>query len=328
MLFSVIVPVYNVEKYLDICVESVLSQTIEDFELILIDDGSTDKSGQMCDEYSKKDSRVKVIHKENSGASGARNLGIDNASGDYVMFLDSDDFWNRDDSLKLLAEKINLQNSDIVIFGCTDWNMNTNETVVSRSGYDLDLINKGDVKESLHYLLSKKMLPGGPTIFTVKRSIVEDSQIRFHLGIQDEDYDFVLNIFNSCKHISAIDEPFYTYRKGREGSITGSSNIKMIYGIEYTINKWLPICEKMKDEVLTRDFLNYIAFVYTTGFVVCGRMNKENRQKALKIMDKYKSVLKYGYWKKTKITRYAVNLIGSKLFSILAAKYFDKTHIF
>ena len=89
---SVIVPVYNVEKYLSECIDSILAQTFRNFELILIDDGSKDKSGEICDGYALKESRIKVIHKENGGACTARNIGLANASGKYVSFVDSDDF--------------------------------------------------------------------------------------------------------------------------------------------------------------------------------------------------------------------------------------------
>lgn len=89
---SVIVPVYNVEKYLSRCIDSIISQTFSDFELILVDDGSTDSSGKICDEYGKKDGRVKVIHKRNGGLSSARNCGLENAKGNYICFVDSDDW--------------------------------------------------------------------------------------------------------------------------------------------------------------------------------------------------------------------------------------------
>ena len=90
-LISVIVPVYNTEKYLHRCIDSILAQTFTDFELLLIDDGSTDSSGEICDDYAAKDSRVRVFHKENGGVSSARNLGLDNAQGEWITFVDSDD---------------------------------------------------------------------------------------------------------------------------------------------------------------------------------------------------------------------------------------------
>ncbi len=90
-MITVIVPVYNVEDYLENCIDSILNSTCDDFELILVDDGSTDKSGLICDHYKPKENRIKVIHKENSGVSGARNMGLDNAQGDYISFIDGDD---------------------------------------------------------------------------------------------------------------------------------------------------------------------------------------------------------------------------------------------
>ena len=93
---SVIVPVYNVENYLPRCVDSILSQSFTDFELILVDDGSPDNSGKICDEYAEKDNRVRVFHKPNGGVSSARNLGLDNALGEFVTFIDSDDYVGRE----------------------------------------------------------------------------------------------------------------------------------------------------------------------------------------------------------------------------------------
>lgn len=92
IMISVIIPIYNTEKYLSRYIESVLNQSYKNFELLLINDGSKDRSGDICDEYAKKDNRIKVFHKENGGVSSARNLGLDNAKGDYVCFIDSDDY--------------------------------------------------------------------------------------------------------------------------------------------------------------------------------------------------------------------------------------------
>lgn len=89
---SIIVPVYKAEKYLNRCIDSILAQTFTDWELLLIDDGSTDRSGDICDEYAKKDTRIRVFHKENGGVSSARNLGLDSAQGEWVTFIDADDY--------------------------------------------------------------------------------------------------------------------------------------------------------------------------------------------------------------------------------------------
>lgn len=325
-LFSVIVPVYNVEEYLEKCVQSVLSQSFGDFELLLIDDGSTDSSLSICRAFSEKDLRVKTYFFENSGASGARNAGLDIACGDYVVFLDSDDFWNGDNLLALLAEKIGFDFPDAVLFGCTDWNMNTGQSVVSRTGFDDKALSSGR-DEAMCYLLSKKLIPGGVYVFCSKRKVIEENKIRFKRGIQDEDYDYVLSVFSKCEKISAINEPLYTYRQGRGGSVTKSSSVALIRGIAYTLEKWLPAAFNIQNESLKKEYLNYLAFIYSTGFVFCGRMEKSQRAEALSIMKKHKGVLKFGYWKKTRLARLLISVFGMNLFSLAAAKYFNKTHV-
>ena len=113
-LISLVIPVYNVEKYLDKCMESVLAQTYDNFEVILVDDGSTDNSGKMCDEYAKRDSRVIVYHQQNSGVSVARNVGIENAKGEFISFIDSDDWIDKNYLQKLVSAQIKY-NADLTI---------------------------------------------------------------------------------------------------------------------------------------------------------------------------------------------------------------------
>ena len=125
-LVSVIIPVYNVEKYLKQCVDSVIGQTYRDLEIILVDDGSTDHSGDMCDKYAEKDYRVKVIHKENGGASSARNIGIAVVSGEYVYMPDSDDYIDTYCIEKLLNCAME-NNADLVFFNAYSFTDGSNE---------------------------------------------------------------------------------------------------------------------------------------------------------------------------------------------------------
>ena len=110
---SIVVPVDKVEAYLDECVQSVLSQSNPNFELILVDDGSPDRCGQMCDDYARADSRVRVVHKTNGGLSSARNAGTEIARGAYVIYLDSDDFWDESDALKNIALQLEQTHADV-----------------------------------------------------------------------------------------------------------------------------------------------------------------------------------------------------------------------
>ena len=321
MKFSVIVPVYKVEGYLEQCVESVLQQTYTDFELILVDDGSPDRCPEMCDELAEKDSRIKVLHKENGGASSARNAGLDIASGEYIMFLDSDDYWNDENALQEVYDKAKF-GTDIVIFGCTDWDIHTNKKVVSRSSYNQEIMQSNDKNMILHYLLSEKKLPGGPTVFMTRRDLIERLKIRFKEGITAEDYDWVLSIFLNASNFAAIDDPFYTYRKRQEGSVTTSSQLNIINGISYTLDKWIVESEKISSSVVRRDVLNYLAHIYTTGVIMIARLSSENKKIAIESLKTYKNILKTSYWKKTKAVRFSLAIFGYRITAYMTNKAF------
>lgn len=125
-LISIIVPVYNVEKYLNKCIDSIINQTYKNIEIILVDDGSTDNSGKICDEYLLRDSRIKVIHKNNGGLSSARNEGINISSGEYIGFVDSDD-WVEPNMYEEMYKKILYSNADIV--DCGYWKEYENKSI-------------------------------------------------------------------------------------------------------------------------------------------------------------------------------------------------------
>ena len=321
MKFSVIVPVYKVEGYLEQCVESVLQQTYTDFELILVDDGSPDRCPEMCDNFSQKDTRIKVIHKKNGGLSSARNAGLDIATGDYVVFLDSDDFWNDENALQEVYDKAKF-GTDIVIFGCTDWDIHTNKKVVSRSSYNQEIMQSNDKNMILHYLLSEKKLPGGSTVFMTRRKIIERNSIAFKEGINSEDYDWVLEVFLNSDSFAAIDNPFYTYRKGRIGSITTVPNMKTINGIIYTVEKWIEKANTIDNDTIKRDVLNYLAHIYTTGVVMLARFKGKDKKMATKRLKVYEDVLKAAYWKKTKAVRFSLAIFGYRITAYMTNKAF------
>lgn len=199
-MISVIVPVYKAEKYLHRCVDSILAQTYTDFELLLIDDGSPDNSGAICDEYATKDSRVRVFHKENGGVSSARNLGLDNARGDIICFVDSDD-WTENDFLEIFKNKT----ADIVVQGY--YNMIATEILympIEQKDYkDVgEFLNTLQKADNLGYLWTK----------TFKRDIIESYRIRFNCSYKFcEDMDFILRYLFYCKTFTTINKGAYHY---------------------------------------------------------------------------------------------------------------------
>ena len=201
---SVIVPVYNVEQYLCRCIDSILAQSFPDFELLLIDDGSKDHSGEICDEYAQKDERVRVFHKENGGVSSARNLGLDNAKGEWISFVDADD-WVEEDYLK------NLQNTDekeIDLVECGYYN-------VSKNG-EIEVLPTFKDKDAKLYL--KKLFSYAPFyegylwVKLFKRSIIGKENLRFDINLHyNEDRVFIAKYLNFCKNIKTLPRCLYHY---------------------------------------------------------------------------------------------------------------------
>ncbi|MBR1676980.1 MAG: glycosyltransferase family 2 protein [Clostridia bacterium] len=196
-LISVIIPVYNVEKYLNRCVESILSQTYTNLEIILVDDGSTDSCPQICDEYAKKDARIKVVHKANEGLSSARNYGLDIAIGNYVSFVDSDDYVDLNYIEKLY---LHIDGVDISMFNAT---------------IDSAIFDK---YEAMEYLVKSLNNSASGKLYK-KRCI---GNVRFEEGrIHGEDYVFLAKVILQISQVRVFKCFAYHYEV-RQGSITHS----------------------------------------------------------------------------------------------------------
>ena len=208
-LISIIIPVYNVEKYLSECIDSVLCQTYEKFELILVDDGSSDNSGKVCDEYEEKDNRVRVIHKENGGVSSARNVGLDNSKGEYITFIDSDDTVDSQ-YLELMHNDIVAKKSDACYCRLCLFDDDSKIKVNSFLPKESNLSGKRKEKFLRKFFRGKYGYSSCKILYS--KSVLEnvrfDERIRFN-----EDFLFTLNAVLKCKSISSIDKVLYNYRK-------------------------------------------------------------------------------------------------------------------
>lgn len=213
-LISIIVPVYNVEQYLPRCIESLICQTYHNIEIILIDDGSPDKSGEICDEYARHDKRIVVIHKENGGLSDARNRGLDIAKGDYIMFVDSDD-WIEENSCETLCQLVLEYDADIVVFGLNTV-FSSGKTTRSKKGLT-GLVNKNMCMKFLMYNVSQ----GG--VFNYAWNKLYSSQLfkdlRFPIGRLAEDQDTTYKLIHKSQRIYVTNQALYNYYQ-RDGSIT------------------------------------------------------------------------------------------------------------
>lgn len=217
--FSVIMPVYNVENYLRRCVSSVLEQNFSDIEIILVDDGSTDNSGSLCDSLSRENPCIRVIHKENGGLSSARNAGIQAAKGKYIWFVDSDD-WVKSGSLKKLYEVTCKDAPDMVKFNCVRVT-ETHEITCSNA-----LPGTYDGEQIRHVLLQQAFYSAGKYILSAwahiyRREFICRNSLKFisERLVGSEDYLFNLEAIVKAERISVLADTFYYYEL-RQGSLT------------------------------------------------------------------------------------------------------------
>ena len=218
---SIIVPVYNVEKYLRECVDSILNQKFQDFELILVNDGSSDSSGLLCDEYSDKDTRIKTLHKKNGGQSSARNMGIDIAVGDYIGFVDSDD-WIHENMYEKLIKHGFEYGSDIV--ACNFW-------VMKKDGgfepYNKNTKNyEFTQSEAMAEIYKNKILTFSPCNKIYKSHLF--NKLKFIEGIILEDKDISYKLIYNSNKVSYIEECLYFYRYNNESTLRRSFSNKRL----------------------------------------------------------------------------------------------------
>lgn len=219
-LVSIIIPVYNVAPYLDRCVQSACNQTYRNIEIILVDDGSTDESGEMCDRWAEKDSRVRVVHKKNGGLSDARNTGLDIAHGKYILFLDSDDSVKHD--LLNATLPYMTDNADVVAFGYTlvfD-NKELQKVAFSKKTYHLET-----EEDQVNFIINpffKHELGWNAWNRVFLKSIIDKNNLRFvdNSRIFAEDQCFNLMYLSHCKNVVVIEDCLYDYYQ-REDSIMG-----------------------------------------------------------------------------------------------------------
>ena len=219
-LLTVVIPVYNVEKYLNRCIESILLQEWKNYDILLVDDGSTDHSPQICDDYVKAYDFISVIHKENGGLSEARNTGISHAKGEYVYFPDSDD-WIEPDTFIALAEALESQDFDIISFN-REFVKGEEDAILSEP--EVTQVFEG--KDAFVQMLKHRYITGFANDKIYRKSLFMDRDILFPRGKYYEDLGTNYKLFLSAKKVYATNQKYYHYLIDNPDSITQSWNEK------------------------------------------------------------------------------------------------------
>lgn len=221
-LISVIVPIYKVEKYLGECIESLINQTYKNLEIILVDDGSPDNCGKICEEYKEKDERIVVIHKENGGLSDARNAGMKVMTGDYLVFVDSDDYMPSD-GIETLVKLLEERNADMVIGGV--WRVSEQGEKLGKEVMQNCDITEMDTEEALKDFFVQGCSSWGRIY---KREIHEG--IEFPKGEINEDEAIVVQVTERCKKVVRTSTPIYCYRlRGESITTTDFHEKKLVW---------------------------------------------------------------------------------------------------
>lgn len=214
LLFSIIVPIYNVEAYLKQCLDSILMQDLESYELLLIDDGSTDSSGLICDEYEKNNDKITVIHKKNGGLSDARNVGINKACGQYVWFIDSDDYLLEKAAFRVVSNIIKRKSPDVVLFSYKKYYENT-------GCYSANLYERVSGNDCVREWIKENVYKAIACNKVVRTALIKEHDMCFPTGRTGEDLVWCADLLVYAKRICFCKNALFAYRQ-HKGSITGN----------------------------------------------------------------------------------------------------------
>lgn len=304
--FSFIIPIYNVEKYLKECLDSILAQTYNDYEMILVDDGSTDGSSEICELYkSIYSDKIVFISKENGGLSSARNFGINNAKGKYLIFVDSDDYWDDKDALKEISKLIDATNSDLVLFPIKkkypDGKFSLAYTNKTCSNYcESENLNNNKLK-----LIETNLFRACACNKIVERDIIINNNMSFLEGVLSEDMDWCGDLLLYSEKIVFYNNPIYVYRQARKGSITTGKNIKLIDDKIFMCKKGMVQASKLNDYEKNL-LLNYYAYEFSVLLGISHGASK----KQIEQMKYLKELLSYDLNNKVKKVAFLMKYLG------------------
>lgn len=280
-MISVIIPVYNVEQYLDQCVQSVLRQTYTNYELVLVDDGSTDNSGHMCDEYAERESRIKVIHKENGGLSDARNKGTKEATGAYLTYIDSDDYIS-DDYLEVLNGLIQKYNADIAVTGIECF-------------YDGELPRGGDSRcietsftgmQALEKVLYQKGMDTSACALLIKSEMAKTHPFPYRKYHEDDLTTYKYYLAAKTVALSSKKQYFYRQRKGSIMHSFGQANLDELEAADNLVNELSAISEELAQAANAKKFSDYCQVLLSTENLK--KQEPETYGQIVKFIKKYK----------------------------------------
>jgi glycosyltransferase involved in cell wall biosynthesis len=291
MFFSIVIPIYNVESYLGECIDSILDQTFTDFELILVDDGSKDRSSNICDKYAEKDNRIKVVHKENGGQALARNIGTNLAQGQYLIYIDSDDYIAENTFLEDIHNKAG-NGTDIICYKFKKYYDKTSR--MAECGFSIPEFSTTDSMEKrVECLVINDAFYCAPWTKAIKLAIIRDNNVRFKDGLLSEDQDWYYNVLFNANSIEGIDKSYIVYRQ-RRNSTSNFWKIKNLTDTISIIKSWKT---KIESSEVNSDYkialLNSLAKLYCNLLIGYSRYKNTEKKKYYCELKALSDLMKY-----------------------------------
>jgi len=319
MVLSIIVPIYNVANYLPECIDSILAYINLDIEIILINDGSTDNSSAICDAYSLKDSRVKVTHQDNKGVSAARNTGLRDAIGNYLLFVDGDDWIDPQKLFELVGNIINLPETPDVIF--TEMvKVFDNKLSPLTDGYNEVFINNRSKQTVMNHIARLSKFPGSACSKLFRRDLIQRNQIYFNESLcHAEDIDWVASVYKLANSFHYFPIQLYYYRQNRLGSAS-----QRIDTVSY--NCFLKVvqghADKNSNAYEYQEQINaWMAFEYVVLLYRYSLFPKKTKKELYRDVKDLRWILWYGQSRKTKVVNLSCSIFGVRMTAYLLKIY-------
>ncbi len=313
MKLSVVIPVYNVAPYLERCVRSALRQTFRDLELILVDDGSTDGSGEKAERLAQEDDRVRVIHQANQGLAAARNSGIRASNGEYLVFLDSDDEWLLADGIDSLLRH---DGADIIIFKDIHIWKSCRELTAD---YDVDFISTlPDPRAIFEHLVLTNQFNMSACLLLVRRDLLTENDLFFPYGYISEDVQWSLLLWQKVRSVAFENLDFYGYYH-REASITSSTTLRVYDSYDKIFSYWKPECAAAC--INAGAIGAYLADLWVNRGYALHMLPPADRGEGSAFLKRHKDLLRYARSRKARIADSLVRLAGVGVTAALLGWY-------
>lgn len=313
---SIVIPVYNTSRFLEECIRSVLHQDFTDWQVILIDDGSTDGSGTICDQYAATDPRIEVLHQPNQGLSVARNNGLTRAQCEFVLFLDSDDFWLRQDTLTTLLDAMDRHpECDFIGFNWVYYFSKEKQRRWRDFGDYVSEVVSGE--EALWSILRSGDTPMSACIKIIRRDFLIESELSFIPGITSEDIPWFMRLLCHTKGCLFLHDYLYGYRQEVDGSITKEYSPRRFRDLVFIIEDGLRLADSQPSSGMREALLSFYATEYCILLSHMDVLTEEERQSMKPWMQKHQYLLRYDQSPKVRLAHRARRFTGLRGLELL-----------